>query len=229
MADARVVNLGDVKFGQPSRASLVQQVANDLRELILTGDIPAGTRLLQEQVAARLQISRTPLREAFRILQQEGLLRAVPGSGSNEVIELTHRDARDLYEVREMVDGLAARLCTQRTGEREPLAELSSMLDELVRSTEPFDERRWITAHTAFHIALLAVSGNSRLQELSYIVRISSQMLSPRLASGPIRMTRSTHEHVEILEAIEAGDAALAEQRAREHIRRALAYWLADE
>src|SRR5215212_4073666 len=105
---------GGLRLGEMRRVPLVQQIAEQLRALIIDGTIPPGTPLLQEKVAAELGVSRTPLREAFRILEQDGLVRVSRTTGTVEVIQLTPLDAAQLYQLREVIDGLAARLAASR-------------------------------------------------------------------------------------------------------------------
>src|SRR6516165_7232404 len=89
---------------------LADEVSHLLRDLILRGQLAPGTPLLQVQLAERLGVSRTPLREAFRILERDGLLRISNGNKTVEVIELDRQHLIETYQVREVIDGLAARL-----------------------------------------------------------------------------------------------------------------------
>lgn len=216
---------GGPGFQELSRKPLVDQAVDQLRDMILSGEIPPRTRLLQEQVAAQLGVSRTPLREAIRVLVHEGLLTPVAGGGSVEVVELTDEDARDLYEVREVIDGLAARLCTARRTEL-PLDVLERDLEELRAAADPVDTRRFLDAHSRFHIELVRACGNKRLTQTLFIVQMSSIMLFPRLAESPERMRASAEEHADILGQIKAGDVEQAERLARQHIKTASSYWL---
>jgi len=208
------------------RTGFVEQAVEQLRESILSGDIPPGTRLRQEQVAAQLGVSRTPLREAFRVLIQEGLLISVGGGGTAEVVQLAPRDARELYEVRAVLDGLAARLCAGRVADL-PRAAIETNLIDLESTMEPsFDVRHFNRAHAAFHVALYEASGNVRLLQTLPVVRLSAQMMFGRLATGPERMRDSVSEHRGIYDAILAGDGDEAERLSRAHIDAARGYWL---
>src|SRR6266545_3240375 len=92
------------------RTRLVDEVITHLRQLILDQELPPGTALLQTELAERLGVSRTPLREAFRILEREGLVKVANGNRTIEVARFGPVDLRELYEAREVIDGLAARL-----------------------------------------------------------------------------------------------------------------------
>jgi DNA-binding GntR family transcriptional regulator len=205
------------------RASVVGQVTDQLREAILEGVIPPGRRLRQEQVAAELGVSRTPVREAFRSLATEGLVNL--NKNTADVIALNDKDAREYYELRELVDGVAARLAALRSTAAER-AQLRRVGEELLAETKPFHTGKWLTSHTAFHLGILRASGNQRFSQFEIVVRISSQMLYPRLSSDEKRMLASSREHLDILQAIDRGDADTAELLAREHIRAATVAWL---
>lgn len=203
---------------------MLDDVVEQLRNMILSRRLPPRARLRQEEVAARLGISRTPVREAFRVLLHEGLLIPVPGSSSVEVVELSEEDAKDLYEVRARIDGLAARLCAQRSHEI-PLEELQQDLEDLRAAANPFDVERFSDAHTRFHVRLVRLSGNKRLEQTLFIVQLSTLMLYPRFAERPERMLASAKEHWAILDQIRAGNADEAERIATRHIETASDFW----
>lgn len=213
---------------ETSRSSLVPQLVEGLREMIFNGRLAPGTRLLQEQLAAELGVSRTPLREAIRTLVADGLLVPVPGSGNGtvKVVELTADDVLQLYQVREVIDGLAARLCAERELTPELRARLAGSLDRLRQSCEPFDLTEYVTAHAAFHVEILRDCGNVRLLQMESLVRMSAQMMFRRFVGRGNEMKRSIGAHQEILAAILEGDAPLAEQLARNHICVAINRWV---
>ena len=206
------------------REGLVSQVAQQLRELILSGTVSPGTPLLQEQLATRLKVSRTPLREAFRVLEQEGLIRVAARNQSAIVIQLDKAEMRDLYEIRELLDGLAARRAARNHSEATV-----RKLEKLVASIHPHTPyEKALTAHSALHEAIVIASGNSRLVQMMPLVRTSAHMLHPMLRTQPARLQEARREHAGIVAAIKAGDESDAEARARQHIRRTMNFWLPD-
>jgi GntR family transcriptional regulator of vanillate catabolism len=215
-----------LKLDEVKRAPLVQQIAEQLRALIIDGTIPPGTPLLQEKVAAELRVSRTPLREALRILEQDGLVRVARATGTVEVVRLTPEDVNHLYQLREVIDGLAARLAASQPMRPELQDELRQLADRIVWSVNPFNTREFLEVHTAFHLGVVAASRNTWMSQVDHLVRISSHMLYPVLRTGTERMAASAAEHVGILEAILDGQPELAEELARDHIRRARQFWL---
>jgi len=201
------------------RTRLVDQAARVLREAILSGEIPSGGRLKQLQLAGQLGISRTPLREALMKLEQEGLIEVLPGGGLRTAL-LNLDEAVELYDVREVLDGLAARLAAQRSTE-PGVRELERHLARMEEARDRQDAHRWFVFHVAFHDAIFRASGNSRLQALSAVVRLSIQRFHPVLLTTPNRLADAYREHREIFEAISVHDPESAERLARAHIANA--------
>ena len=198
------------------RTRLVDQAVSTLREAILTGELASGTRLRQVQLASQLGISRTPLREALMKLEQEGLIELLPGGGLR-VRLLDLDEAVELYDLREVLDGLAARLAAQRVTDRE-FREIERHLKAMKECLGRQDAHRWFVAHVSFHDAIFRASANARLQALSSVVRLSIQRFHPVLLTTPNRLADAWEEHREIFEAIRVHDADGAERLARAHI-----------
>jgi GntR family transcriptional regulator, vanillate catabolism transcriptional regulator len=216
---------------QLTRSNLVRDSTEQLRELILTNQLRPGTVLPQELVAARLGVSRTPLREAFRILEREGLVRTSETTGTVEVVQLTSAEMYELLEFREVVDGLAARLLAARGLEAELDARLAAHVEEMAMAAETVDVSRFMKAGSTFIRTLAESSGNHWVAQYVPLLRMSSQTSALHLQ----RLTESEsnrdwlawlmaieHEaHREMLEAIRSGDPERAEERARRHMREA--------
>jgi DNA-binding GntR family transcriptional regulator len=205
--------------------------------MILTGQIPPGTRLLQVELSERLGVSRTPLREAIRLLEREGLVRISNRNNTVEVVAFTTAEMKELYELREVLDGLAARLAAKRGVSPEMAAHLRQLLSDMDSVTmDPDDEGIRGKAHLDFHSTIAEVSGNSRLDWFMPIIRVSSQMLIGRMNAArqdPNAHSRLTEvfdeshsDHHAILNAIIDGDARTAENLARRHIRKTYNSWL---
>src|SRR5690348_13675855 len=96
------------------RARIVEEVLHRLRDAILSNRIPPGERLVQTELAEYFGVSRTPLREALRLLQRDGLVRVADGNGTVEVVRLSREDMIELYAIREVIDGLAARTMAEQ-------------------------------------------------------------------------------------------------------------------
>lgn len=208
----------------PRAERLVDSVVSTLREEILNGRLSPGTVLVQEDLAAQLGVSRTPLREGLRVLENDGLIRTETNKRS-VVVALSDDDIRDLLELRLILDGVAARLAASRPQPDEVIAQLGQLADELKGLSAPLDNAGFLRANTEFHLAVLRAAANQRLLRFAPEVRISAQMLYPRIATNQDRMSRSATEHHAIASAIGSGEPDLAERLAREHIARTLEAW----
>lgn len=201
------------------RMRLVDEATRVIRDMILTEKLPAGTRLRQADLAEQLGISRTPLREALMKLEQEGLITVLPRRGFR-VVALELEEAIELYDLREVLDGLAARLTAQRVNE-EVLRSLQGHLKKMEKCVQQQNAHEWFIHHVAFHEEILRVSGNSRLVGLISNIRLSIQRFHPLLLTTPHRLNNALREHVAIFKAIHAHDPVRAERLARLHIANA--------
>jgi GntR family transcriptional regulator, vanillate catabolism transcriptional regulator len=220
-----------------NRPRLVDDVVRVLREKIIRGELPAGTQLLQIDLANQLGVSRTPLREAFRILENDGYLKTSNNNRTVEVVTFTAAEMRDMYEIREVIDGLAARLSAARGLSPGAEAEARRLLAEMASTSKPHDPLRRVEAHAAFHSFFLAQSGNARLESLIPLIRASSAALFLPFIDNPegVQLTaggkatsykelldESQDSHGAIFDAVLEGKASKAETAARKHITRTL-------
>ena len=207
-------------------ASVVDQVYAAIRERILSGAIERGGRVHQEDIAAELGVSRTPVREALRRLAAEGLIEMRTNRGAR-VADLSEADMRQPYEARLVVEPGAARLAAQR-GLREPQQRMRRAV-AAQRKAIPDVERSFL-ANREFHIALVEASGNPFLLQFIehlWVARIGEAIYEHQ-AETPGQMRQDADEHEQILEAIAAGDARAAETLTRRHIADALKRSLAE-
>jgi DNA-binding GntR family transcriptional regulator len=216
----------DVPFAQPTVArpaagTLSDSVFEHLLQSIYSGRLGPGAVLNEVALATELGVSRGPVREAIRRLQgvqlveREAYLRA-------RVVELTASVARELFEMREALEGMAGRLAASRMTESE-IEALSKDLDDARRQRKAGGVRaaRRVSAFD-FHERLAVASGNSRIHamlmgDLRHLLRLY------RVRSGavPHRKDLAFEEHWQVLRAIRARDADLAESLMRAHVRRA--------
>ncbi len=217
---------------------LVDEVADRLRESIVDGTFPAGTPLPQVAMAAQLGVSRTPLREALRVLDSEGLVRS-SDNRTVEVVEIGPDDLREMYELREVIDGLAARLAARKGLSAQDEQRARHLLDEMAGSSDPYDPVRRNRAHAEFHELFALASGNAKVQSFASLIRTSSAMLYLPLvrdiaaknlaAANPDKTYKkflddAQAQHRDILEAVVERKPAAAEDEARRHIQRTLRF-----
>jgi len=199
--------------------SLRERIVARLRDAIVSGDLPPKTRLMEPELAKRLSVSRTPLREAIRQLEAEGLLTTFPRVGTF-VTEVTHRDLEGIYAIRAVLEGLAARQAAENPNPAKATT-LRAILVELAQKTT--DYRVYHEAAGRFHDAVFALSGNQRLQAMYHtLTHQVARLRTLSLAVGK-RPEVSLWEHRRIASAILGGRGAEAERWMRAHIEGAQA------
>ncbi len=207
----------------PSNASriaplaLYQQVAERLRERIFSHELPAGTWVDEQALAEQYGISRTPLREALKVLASEGLVTLKPRRGCY-VTEISERDLDEVFSVMAMLEGECARESAGRAT-KDDLTKLKAIHAELEAAAATQDIDGFFEANQAFHHALQSIADNRWLlhviEDLRKVIKLSRH--HSLFSEG--RLEQSLLEHRGILEAVLARDAAAAETRMREHIR----------
>lgn len=205
--------------GRPSghRIPLVDELAALLRERIYTRRYPTGAWLRQEQLSAELGVSRTPLREALRVLEQDGLVQVVPGQGAR-VVTGDLPTLLAAYELRAVVDGLAARLAAMSGPSRSRVRGLRSVIDQQRAAIDPWIPEAYTQANVAFHEDIVHLSGNEFVIAQTPILKMTAQVFAPVALVEPLSAQRAIREHSAITDAIESGDGADAERLARAHI-----------
>ena len=188
-----------------------------LRQRICNSRYPPGVALRQVQIAEDLKVSRTPLREALRLLEREGLVSAKGGSGVT-VASVDLAQMMDAYAMREVLDGLAASEASQRAGPAS-IARLFEIIECQQRSVEPWVPDDYTRTNVEFHAVIIAMAGNVFLTRQLPIIHMTSQVFTPRILLDAGRAVSAIAEHIEIAHAIERGDRQAAEATARKHIR----------
>ncbi|HXF82574.1 MAG TPA: GntR family transcriptional regulator, partial [bacterium] len=194
-------------------------VFRKLREAILIGRFQPGQRLRERELVSRLGVSRTPIREALRKLELEGLITTVPYKGPT-VTRPTLDGARQLYETRAALEGQATALFTARATEAA-VERLRAQIAEAERALARRQPAAVLSANNAFHDEIAAGCGNALLQTLIANLRDRIVLLRVESLSYPGRRSRSIAEHKTIVRLIERGDAAGARAAVEEHIMHA--------
>jgi DNA-binding GntR family transcriptional regulator len=199
--------------------SLVVQTFEHLRTAILTGQIPPGTKLVEQRLADELKVSRVPLRGAIPLLEAEGLVRTVPRRGTF-VATLTVADVHDLFDVRESLETLAARRAAERVDDVDVLL-LGAAKEALAhnRAAVRAGDPAAIAATSAeFHRVIVEMSGNQLLPAAMRPINSRVEWLF-RMTVG-MDQRAACDEHEALLRAILKGDAEQAATIARDHIAR---------
>lgn len=184
---------------------------------IRSGKLPPGSRLRETEIAERLAVSRTPVREAIRRLEAEGLVDHLPRSGA-VVRKLDYPELMELYEMRTVLEGTAARLAARAASPVE-LEELQAINEEMHRAAGQSDVV--ITLNRQFHRLLLDAARNRFLLRAMATVENTLMILGTSSMAKPDRAREAVAEHREVLDALLARDGAAAEAAMRRHMERA--------
>jgi DNA-binding GntR family transcriptional regulator len=203
---------------KPVAASAQARVAEELRRAIINGELTPKSQVSEAALAVAYGTSRTPIREALKQLETEGLVRIVPRVGTF-VTEPSWPDIVELAQIKEMLEGLAARLVAQRR-DTTVTQTLERTLENAERAVETGDLERYAQLVTDFYDALVIGSGNRKL--LKHYRTLMNQMAYGRLIFSalrqPGRIANNQEEHRAILRAIHAGDPDAAEWATRQHV-----------
>jgi DNA-binding GntR family transcriptional regulator len=200
-------------------ASRVGRAYDAVRARILDNEWPPGHRVLEQELALGLGMSRTPVREALIRLQNEGLIEVVPRHGMR-VLPLSPTDMRDIYQILTSLEATAAALAASRRPARaeiEPLERASRDMNAALRRD---DLRSWAEADERFHRHLIELSGNRLL--VAVVENVWDRAHRARMFTLQLRPkpTQSTREHQAVVRAIRRGDADAARELHREHRER---------
>jgi DNA-binding GntR family transcriptional regulator len=201
-----------IRPGRPrAKEPFADKAYRELRSRILDNSMPPGEQYTEEELAAMLQMSRTPTREAMLRLAGEGLVEVRPRHGMR-VKPVSPVDMREIYEVLTALESTAAALAAARTDQGESVELLRAAIRDMDAALERDDLAAWAAADERFHTRLVEAAGNSRLTELvqTYVGQSHRvRMLTLRLRPKP---TTSNRDHEAVVDAVAAHDA----QRARE-------------
>ena len=189
--------------------SNTQRALHELRELIFAGELPAGSDHLESELAERLCMSRTPIREAALTLESQGLIELRPRKGVR-ILPISVEDMAEIYDVLTELESLAARRAAERGLSDKALAPLAQAIDEMERALTAGALEDWANADELFHRDLVRLGGNSRVQMIATMM--CDQVRRARsitLFMRPLPL-QSNRDHWRVFDAIRSGDAEKA-------------------
>ena len=202
--------------GPIARVSLHDAIVNRLRDMIIEGELPSGSRIHETQMGQRLGVSRTPLREAIKFLASEGLVELVPTRGA-VVREFSPKDIKDMLLVLRTLESLASRLACERATD-EQIAHVRALHDQMLSHYEERSRLEYYKLNQAIHSAIVALSDN---ESLTY----THGMLQARLKrvrfvghEGEEKWAMAVAEHEEMITALEARDAERLSNIVEQHL-----------
>lgn len=199
----------EIPQGQSAYRRLLEEIRN--------GALLPGARLREIELAERMGISRTPVREAIRQLESDGLVAHLPRQGAT-IRSLDHAEVVELYEMRAVLEGTAARLAARAASDIE-LAELAALNGELAAAPAGAQARE---VNRIFHRTLIEAARNRFLIKAMSALQKTLLILGPTTLAEPDRAAGAVAEHAAVLDALLARDGAQAEVAMRAHVEAAL-------
>lgn len=203
--------------------SLVDHTAKTLEDMIVKGKLKPGQKVKEQEISTRLGISRPPLREAFKILEAEGLVRREPRRGVF-VSELKARDIWEIYTLKLALYTLGVTLAMAKitNGEVEKLEKVVAHMEKSVLGGGTPDVMKYEELNNLFHEMTANIAGHTRLKKIQQSLNNQIKRIAYRSFGDRKHLEVSCKYHRKILEAIKAKDKVRAEQLTREHILRGL-------
>jgi DNA-binding GntR family transcriptional regulator len=196
---------------------LHEEVVAGVRRILLDGEIPPGARIPERDLCARLQISRTPLREALKVLAAEGLVLLLPHRGSRAA-RLTDKDVHDLFEVCQGLEALAGELACERISD-EQLTEIAAAHAAMVQHHRHGDLTQYYRCNRQIHEAIVAAAANPVLSNLYESVTARIRRARYVTPMRPERWADAIMEHEAILNALQRRDGVGLSHILRAHLR----------
>ena len=196
---------------------LHEEVVNRVRAILLDGEITPGARIPERDLCERLQISRTPLREALKVLAAEGLVQLLPNRGARAA-RLTDKDMRDLFEVCQGLEALAGELACERITDAG-IGEIAAAHAAMARHYRDGDLIQYYRCNRAIHEAIVTAAGNPALTGLYNSVTARIRRARYVTPMTPDRWALALREHEAILNALERRDGVGLSHILRTHLR----------
>jgi DNA-binding GntR family transcriptional regulator len=196
---------------------LHEEVVARVRMMLLEGEITPGARIPERELCEQLKISRTPLREALKVLAAEGLVQLLPNRGSRAA-RLTEKDVRDLFEVCQGLEALAGELACERISDAE-VSEIATAHEAMVQQYRAGDLIQYYRCNRAIHEAIVAAAGNPALSGLYESVTARIRRARYFTPMTPPRWALAVQEHEAILNALRRRDGVGLSHILRTHMR----------
>lgn len=196
--------MDEMKLDIDALLPLRDVVFHTLRDAILKGELKPGERLMEMHLADKLGVSRTPIREAIRMLEKEGLAVTVPRKGAH-VAGMTEKDLGDVLEIRDALDELAVTKACEKIDE-DGLAALKKAMIAFENATKSGDVRKIVSADEAFHDVIYRITDNPKLENIVSNLREQMYRYRYEYVKGDADYSQLVTEHAEILEGLRKKD-----------------------
>ncbi len=196
--------------------ALHERIADNLKQMILAGKLTEGDKIREDDLCASMDISKTPLREALRVLSAQGFITLIPNRGAF-VAAPTFEEIRDMFDVMSVLEGLCAQAAAQKMNDKE-FSRLEKLHDRLEESFKIGNPKRYVQDNNIFHTFVQKLAGNQILNQIISGLRQRILLYRFQSLNHPDRMKQSIQEHRKILAAFRKRDAKEAESLMRIHL-----------
>jgi DNA-binding GntR family transcriptional regulator len=197
---------------------LHEEIANNLRELIMSGELQEGDKIKEDELCHSMGISKTPLREALRVLSVEGLIKLVPNRGSF-VSTPTFEEIREMFDVMSVLEGICARAAAEKITEKD-LATLEKLHGRLEENYRRKAQREYIRINNQYHSFVQELAGNRTLNQIINGLRQKILLYRYQSLNLPERFAQSIQEHRDLLQAFRKKNPKKAETLMRRHLKK---------
>ena len=198
------------------RKALHDELLPLLRDMIIDGELEPGSRIPEQALCARFGVSRTPLREALKMLSVKGLVRLLPNKGAS-VVHITQREAEELIPLLGTIEAHASELACARINEAG-LSRIAEMHGKLLECHRSGDEPGYLRINRAIHAAIVAAAGSRTLSQVHHLVDMQLCLLPVPRKLTP-QWDDAVNDHEDILKALRARDGARLTTIMRDHVR----------
>lgn len=208
--------MGDINIRINEPKLLSEDIADSIRAAIIKGEFKPGEKISEGDLSESMGISRTPLREAFRKLENEGFIEIIPRKGA-VVTGIVPAEVNDLYEIKGTLEGLAARLAVANLKEKdiERLEKINKELKDLIDNN---DLEAFYRAHTRFHEGFVKLSGNRRLIQMIANLNDHFKRFGIVSLTFPGQYENAIKQHGEIIQAFKNRDEKVVEEKVRTNV-----------
>jgi len=203
--------------------NLRTRVESSLAAAIISGELEQGELITVPVLAVQFAVSATPVREAMLDLEKRGFVESVKNKGFR-VTTVSTRDLQEIVEIRTWLEAPAMRIVASHLKDA-PLERFRTLVDRIVANAEKIDFKAYLAADTAFHLALLELTGNRRLVDIVSELRKQTRMVGLSALGNTVVLQKSALEHHELLDLLGAGDGVAAEKLMVRHIGHVIGWW----
>ncbi len=200
------------------KKTLHEEIADNLREMIMSGELREGDKIKENVLCDMMGISKTPLREALRVLSAEGLIRLVPNRGSY-VTTPTFEEIKEMFDVMRVLEGVCARTAVEKMRNRD-LSKLEKLHQKLEENFRRKDQKEYIHQNNLYHAFVQELAGNKTLNQIVNGLRQKILLYRFQSLNLPGRFEQSIQEHRSLLAAFRDKDPKKAEMLMKSHLKK---------